>query len=269
MGGAMMSGNPVNKRDIGLSVVSLLPHSLLPVYGMWYAEYIAREAGYDGLQLIPFWSYSGSSLESFKHGLPILSYEGSWNHMYFDSRTTLGRICRLDMGVLLDTALFGTQRRVSDILDTCLAMFPEAIRIDIDPYGVREVLPHHGMSRNQWIGYPGGVAFDTYHVFELPFIYPGYPEVSALNFFLDLLSGERVEILHVQFRDARKLAEFLSKKDRWENPCFENLVLTALSQEDTDIPVIVEIHPKLLPFGKEKRIQLLRSVKERIRSFLN
>lgn len=254
--------------QIGLSIVSLLPQSILFGYGLWYAQYVAREAGYGGLQLIPFWTHSGYHLESLKYGVPVLSYEGSWSGMYFDDRTMWGRIRRFDPGILLDTALFGTQGHVGGILDTCLKMFPEAVRIDVDPYGVREISPHHRMSRDQWICYQGGVAFDTYHVFELPFI---DSEVSALDFLLDLLSNERVEIVHIQFRDAEKLLMFLSGRDEvWrKNLSFESLVLNVLSRGISDMPIIIEIHPMLLPFARQSRIQVLRSVRERVQSALN
>ena len=123
------------------------------------------------------------------------------------------------------------------------------------------------MSREDWVGYRRGVAFDTYHVFELPFI---DSEMSARNFFLDLLSEDRVEIVHIQFRSAEKLLMFLSGRDEeWQrNISFENLVLRALSKASPDIPVILEIHPKLLPLGREGRIQTLFSAKERMRFFL-
>lgn len=224
-------------------------------------------SGYNGLQLLPFWTYSENDLRGLKDEFQVLSYEGSWNRMYFDPRTTWSRIRRLDPGILLDTALFGTEGHVWDILDACSKLFPEAVRIDIDKYGVREVSPHHNMSREDWVGYRRGVAFDTYHVFELPFI---DSEMSALGFFHDLLSEGRVEIVHIQFRSAEKLLMFLSGRDEeWQRSiAFENLVLRALSKASPHIPVILEIHPKLLPLGREGRIQTLFSAKERMRFLL-
>lgn len=264
---ANVRGIGAGNRQIGLSVASLLPHSILPGYGLRYAKLLAWASGYNGLQLLPFWTYSENDLKDLKDEYQVLAYEGSWNRMYFDPRTTWNRIRQLDPGILLDTALFGTERHVRDILDSCLKLFPEAVRIDIDPYGVREVSPHHNMSREEWVEYRGGVAFDAYHVFELPFI---DSEMSALNFFLDLLSEDRVEIVHIQFRSAEKLLMFLSGRDEeWQKSiAFENLVLSALSKASTDIPVILEIHPKLLPLGRDSRIRLLYSAKERMRFFL-
>lgn len=99
-------------RQIGLSVVSLLPHAILPGYGLRYVKLLVWASGYNGLQLLPFWTYSENDLRGLKDEFQVLSYEGSWNRMYFDPRTTWSRICQLDPGILLDAALFGTEGHV-------------------------------------------------------------------------------------------------------------------------------------------------------------
>lgn len=259
MGGAKMSGTSC---PIGLSVASVLPQSLVPKYGLWYAEYVAREAGYDGLQLLPLWTLLRYDLESLERSeFPVLTCEGSWNNMYFDDRTTLGRILRLDRGIFLDTALFGTAQRVQNILKQFSELFPNAIRIDIDPRGVREISPHHRMSRNQWIGYKGGVVFDTHHVFEFSFI---ETNKDASGFAEDLFEANVVRVVHIQFRDKEKLEVFLGE----DTNSFEVFVLRWMSLNRIFLPVIVEIHPKLLPLGRDGRIKVLDCIRQRILFYL-
>ncbi len=263
MGGAVMSG--FAKYPIGLSVVSVLPQTLVPRYGLWYAEYIAREAGYDGLQMLPFWPFSWYDLESLKRsGFPVLSYEGSWNGMYFDDRTTLGRMLRLDSGLLLDTALFGTEKRVKNILAYFSELFPDAIRIDIDPCGVREISPHHRMSRNQWLGYRGGVVLDTHHIYEFPFIKDG---IDAMAFVKDVFDENTVKVVHIQFRNKEKLEIFLRSEDSLQSLAL--FVLSEMRDRCISLPIIVEIHPKILPLGRKGRISVLGSIRQKIQSHLN
>lgn len=107
---ANVRGIGAGNRQIGLSAASLLPHSILPGYGLRYVKLLAWASGYNGLQLLPFWTYSENDLKGLKDEYQVLAYEGSWNGMYFDPRTTGSRIRRLDPGILLDTALFGTER---------------------------------------------------------------------------------------------------------------------------------------------------------------
>lgn len=259
VGGAKMSGTSC---PIGLSVASVLPQSLIPKYGLWYAEYVAREAGYDGLQLLPLWMLSRYDLELLKRsGFLVLTCEGSWNNMYFDDRTTLGRILRLDWGILLDTALFGTAQRVQKILKDFSELFPEAVSIDIDPRGVREISPHHRMSRNQWIGYKGGVVFDTHHIYEFPFI---KDNKDAAEFVEELFEEKVVRVVHIQFRDKEKLEDFLTGSLR----SLELFVLSQMNLRNISLPIIVEIHPKLLPLGRKGRIESLKCILQRIRFHL-
>lgn len=262
-GGSTMGGLSVqtsNRNKIGLSAVSLFPHSLVPEYGLWYAEYVAREAGFDGLQLIPFWTYTERSFSSLECGLPVISYEGSWNRMYFDERTTLGRIMRLDPGLLKDTLLFGTQKRIVYILELFQKFFPEAISIDIKPRGVREISPHHKMSRNQWLGYTGGVVLDTHHLWEFSFI---KDRMDAMRFTEDLFDSGNVVMVHVQMRDEKVLMRFL----KGELSSFEAYVLSLMHLYSMSAPIIAEIHPRILPFGRESRIRVLGAVKKKIESF--
>jgi hypothetical protein len=250
-----------NSNKIGLSAVSLFPHSLLPEYGLWYTEYVAREAGFDGLQLIPFWTYTKRSFNSLKCGLPVISYEGSWNHMYFDNRTTWGRMLWFDRGLLKDALLFGTKKRVACILGFFQEFFPEAISIDIKPRGVREISPHHKMSRNGWLGYRGGVVLDTHHIYEFPFI---RNDADAAKFVGDLFDVNNVVLIHVQMRDKKKLKAFLSG----EMTSFEAFVLGIMSLRCISLPIVVEIHPKILPFSRKKRVEVLTAVRMRIEDLL-
>ena len=269
-------------HPIGLSVVSIFPHSFLSIFGLRYAEFIARRAGYDGLQLVPFWTYLKRDLSGLsKGGFRVLSYEGSWNGMYFDCRTFWGRVARIftngDFGILKDALIFGTRKRVEKLLGYFAELFPDAVQIDIDPSGVREISPHHDMTRDEWLKYKGGVVFDTHHVFEFPFIASAEnPQQAACEFFSELLERGSIRAIHIQFRDPEKLEDFLDEdlndhKDLFGKADAPDVSIGACvlsSNLPEGIPIIVEIHPEILPLGRKDKIEKLALLRETIELFI-
>lgn len=242
-----------------LSVGTLFPHTFVP-NGLQYAADIAREAGYFGLHLLPFWTYSFRELKALSETFPVVSFKGSCNHMSFDARTTWERLKELDVGTIRDTMLFGSEDRVEQILTYFYELFPDAMSINTDPTGIREMSPYYNTSRVDWLEYEGGVVVDTYHIYEFSFI---RDETDAARFAEALLDAGSVAMVHIQVRDKWELENFLSGRES----SLETSVLAVMASLNISLPIVVEIHPKILPLLRKGRMEILSAVRKRIGSF--
>lgn len=155
------------RRQWGINIASLLPWSWGPA-GPRRAWQIARKAGFDGLQILPFRGWDRPEVAIPTQS--VISLESAWNTGPL-SRALLRAIGRLDHPhpTIKDWLLFGASReRCHDWQLRAARHFRRAILSQHVVGGWHshpiEIHPELGLSLDQYRAYPGGLVWDTRQV---------------------------------------------------------------------------------------------------------
>ncbi len=221
-------------RIIGVSVVSLLPWSL-GKKGLARSIRIAHEAGYAGVQALPFKSWDPSSFDSIDRDA-VISYEGPWNTGFFSGalRRLFGRAGE-EEPTLLDWLLFGSGEK--QILGRLVDCFPAALYVvhhkGEDPL---EINPEAGLTVADYLSYEPGLVWDTEHVRRPRRDGQGGPVAENWYELWRELDPAQIKLIHFNAR-GRALKEFLAGEVNDLAIMLHNVAQT------TTCPIVVEIPP--------------------------
>lgn len=183
-------------RTIGISQASLFPYSWGPG-GLARAWALAKEAGFDGLQILPLRYCDRSS------SIPqdaVLSIEGPWNSgsLWGALRRHMGRAGE-EEPLLLDWLLFGGKKEAAKLFRRLAGSFNQAMNVIHTPgslYDIFEVNPEAKMSIAE-IQKIGALCLDNCHIQRKG--RHGEPRISAR--LIELLEPSQVQLLHYNLRD--------------------------------------------------------------------
>ena len=223
------------KRRIGISILSLITNGFLGPDCIRRSIDIIDEAGLDGLQLLPLWGISASSLQDIDPRY-VMSYES-------DFRRSIHGVPKKST---LSSVLFGGPSAVASRISMFQKYFPNALAIDVNPDSLMETSMVNSERPSDYYQHQPGVVLDTYHVLELE-----QRGIDIPVFLSCLLQYGQIRLIHYQTRSTD-----LGRLLKGRCPTLETAMLRGALKSGAD--VIIELLPQALLFNCVASLRTLR-----------